>query len=191
MSNRNQKTIFITGASSGLGRATAKLFASKGWNVIATMRNPEKETELSQLSGLELLPLDVVGPDRADRAEEDGREGQADRQQQVGAADRRQHPAERSERDAARMVQDARAKAGMDRLWSELSGNQQGASLTLDVKGRKLKVPRAAMGLARFTFAELCEEPLGTLAGRTARAPQEQPRTQHCGSEHAHDVRGK
>ena len=64
MSNRNQKTIFITGASSGLGRATVKLFASKGWNVIATMRNPEKETELSQLSGLKLLPLDVTDPDQ-------------------------------------------------------------------------------------------------------------------------------
>ena len=64
MSHRNQKTIFITGASSGLGRATAKLFASKGWNVIATMRNPEKETELSQLSGLKLLALDVTDPDQ-------------------------------------------------------------------------------------------------------------------------------
>jgi NADP-dependent 3-hydroxy acid dehydrogenase YdfG len=37
MSAHNQKTIFITGSSSGLGRATAKLFASKGWKVIATM----------------------------------------------------------------------------------------------------------------------------------------------------------
>jgi len=64
MSNRNQKTIFITGASSGLGRATAQLFASKGWNVIATMRNPDKETELSRLSGLKLLPLDVTAPDQ-------------------------------------------------------------------------------------------------------------------------------
>nr|WP_310467234.1 SDR family NAD(P)-dependent oxidoreductase [Chryseobacterium ginsenosidimutans] len=40
-----QKTIFITGASSGLGKTTAKLFQSKGWNVIATMRNPKNETE--------------------------------------------------------------------------------------------------------------------------------------------------
>ena len=54
------KTIFITGASSGIGKATAKLFQSKGWNVIATMRNPEKETELSQLENITLLPLDIT-----------------------------------------------------------------------------------------------------------------------------------
>lgn len=55
-----QKTIFITGASSGLGKASAKLFHSKGWNVIATMRDPSKEIELSQLENVTLLPLDVT-----------------------------------------------------------------------------------------------------------------------------------
>lgn len=55
-----QKTIFITGASSGLGKATAKLFQSKGWNVIATMRNPANETELTALENVTLLPLDVT-----------------------------------------------------------------------------------------------------------------------------------
>lgn len=54
------KTIFITGASTGLGKATAKLFQAKGWNVIATMRNPEKETQLNQLDNITLLPLDVT-----------------------------------------------------------------------------------------------------------------------------------
>src|SRR5882672_2543609 len=62
MSTQDQKTIFITGSSSGLGRATATLFASKGWKVIATMRNPEKETELNQLADVVLLPLDVTEP---------------------------------------------------------------------------------------------------------------------------------
>lgn len=59
-----QKTIFITGASSGLGKATAKLFQSKGWNVIATMRNPEQETELTQLENITLLKLDVTNFDQ-------------------------------------------------------------------------------------------------------------------------------
>lgn len=54
------KTIFITGASTGLGKATAKLFAAKGWRVIATMRKPENETELNQIENITLLPLDVT-----------------------------------------------------------------------------------------------------------------------------------
>ena len=54
------KTIFITGASSGIGKATAKLFAAKGWQVIATMRKPEDETELNLLSNVKLLALDVT-----------------------------------------------------------------------------------------------------------------------------------
>ncbi|MDE1192690.1 MAG: SDR family NAD(P)-dependent oxidoreductase [Arachidicoccus sp.] len=58
------KTIFITGASSGMGKATAKLFQAKGWNVIATMRNPAKETELTELENVTVLPLDVTNPEQ-------------------------------------------------------------------------------------------------------------------------------
>jgi NAD(P)-dependent dehydrogenase (short-subunit alcohol dehydrogenase family) len=58
------QAIFITGASTGLGRATALLFAAKGWKVIATMRNPAKETELAAVDGVTLLPLDVTKPDQ-------------------------------------------------------------------------------------------------------------------------------
>ena len=54
------KTIFITGASTGLGKASAKLFASKGWNVIATMRKPENEEELKLIENVVLMPLDVT-----------------------------------------------------------------------------------------------------------------------------------
>lgn len=53
------KTVLITGASSGFGKETAKLFQKKGWNVIATMRSPEKEQELTQLDNVLLLALDV------------------------------------------------------------------------------------------------------------------------------------
>jgi NAD(P)-dependent dehydrogenase (short-subunit alcohol dehydrogenase family) len=55
-----KKTIFITGASSGLGKASAILFANKGWKVIATMRKPESETELKGIENITLLPLDVT-----------------------------------------------------------------------------------------------------------------------------------
>jgi NAD(P)-dependent dehydrogenase (short-subunit alcohol dehydrogenase family) len=53
-------TIFITGTSTGLGKAAAKLFAKKGWKVIATMRRPEIETELTDLENVTVLPLDVA-----------------------------------------------------------------------------------------------------------------------------------
>ena len=61
-------TIFITGSSTGLGRATALLFAGRGWNVIATLRNPEKETELGTIAGITLLPLDVTKPAQIEEA---------------------------------------------------------------------------------------------------------------------------
>jgi NADP-dependent 3-hydroxy acid dehydrogenase YdfG len=52
-------TIVITGSSSGIGKATAKLFQEKGWNVLATMRTPEKEEELTKLDHVFVTRLDV------------------------------------------------------------------------------------------------------------------------------------
>jgi len=61
-------TIFITGSSSGLGRAAAKLFLARGWKVIATMRDPEKELELAGLPGVVRLALDITRPAQIERA---------------------------------------------------------------------------------------------------------------------------
>ena len=58
------KTIFITGSSSGLGKETAKLFAKKGWKVIATMRKPEIDKELKEFSNIDLLALDVTNEEQ-------------------------------------------------------------------------------------------------------------------------------
>jgi NAD(P)-dependent dehydrogenase (short-subunit alcohol dehydrogenase family) len=60
MREQNGKRIFITGSSSGLGRAAAKLFASRGWKVIATMRNPQKEVELAKIPGVAVQALDIT-----------------------------------------------------------------------------------------------------------------------------------
>jgi len=52
-------TILITGASSGIGRATALRFQSEGWNVIATMRDPAA-SDLSELDNVLVTRLDVT-----------------------------------------------------------------------------------------------------------------------------------
>src|SRR6266478_7301855 len=64
------KTVFITGTSSGLGKASAKYFAEQGWNVAATMRAPEKETELTQLANIRIFKLDVTRLDQVRDATE-------------------------------------------------------------------------------------------------------------------------
>lgn len=70
--NKMKQTILITGASSGIGKETAKLFQSKGWNVIATMRNPDKETELKQLENVLVSQLDVLNVDSIQNAFKEG-----------------------------------------------------------------------------------------------------------------------
>src|SRR5215469_16729239 len=67
----SQQTILITGSSSGLGRAAAKLFASKSWKVIATMRTPEKEAELASIPGVKLMALDTTDADQILRVAQD------------------------------------------------------------------------------------------------------------------------
>lgn len=55
-----KKTIFITGASSGIGKATALYFAQKGWNVAATMRSPEDGKDLKERENIKVYRLDVT-----------------------------------------------------------------------------------------------------------------------------------
>jgi NAD(P)-dependent dehydrogenase (short-subunit alcohol dehydrogenase family) len=62
------KTVFITGASSGIGRLTAELFARKGWNVAATARKPESLTLFADLAHIVVFQLDVTDRESIARA---------------------------------------------------------------------------------------------------------------------------
>ncbi|TYC49528.1 AFG1 family ATPase [Rhodobacterales bacterium] len=53
------------------------------------------------------------------------------------------------------------ADAQMDEIWSKLTHDMDVHSAELENKGRKIKVPRVALGAARFTFDDLCMKPLG------------------------------
>ena len=66
------RTVLITGCSTGFGKLAAKTFRANGWNVVATMRSPEKETDLVGLDGVLVTKLDVKDPESIDAAFERG-----------------------------------------------------------------------------------------------------------------------
>jgi cell division protein ZapE len=58
---------------------------------------------------------------------------------------------------------DDAARTALDLAWRRLTGGREGEPVDLIVKGHVLHVPRAAMGMARFSFHDLCEQPLGAV----------------------------
>jgi cell division protein ZapE len=56
---------------------------------------------------------------------------------------------------------DEAATRALDAAWRRLTAGQEVRSVELMVKGHVLLVPRCAMGAARFSFHDLCEQPLG------------------------------
>ncbi|PBC06874.1 cell division protein ZapE [Mesorhizobium sp. WSM3859] len=66
---------------------------------------------------------------------------------------------------------DVAAARALDEAWQAMTHGQATGEVTLTLKGRQLVVPRAAGDAARFSFADLCEKPLGArdylaIAGR-------------------------
>lgn len=55
-------TMLVTGASGGIGGEVARLFQTRGWNVVATMRSPEKDKGLGELDNVLVTRLDVTDP---------------------------------------------------------------------------------------------------------------------------------
>jgi cell division protein ZapE len=58
---------------------------------------------------------------------------------------------------------DAAADAAVDAMWSKLTGGAAATPRELMVRTRRVPVPAAAQGVARFAFADLCDKPLGAL----------------------------
>ena len=56
---------------------------------------------------------------------------------------------------------DGDADAALDRAWKRMTGGAKCRSRDISIKGRILHVPCSAHGVARFAFADLCEQPLG------------------------------
>ncbi|MCQ4313248.1 SDR family oxidoreductase [Pseudomonas stutzeri] len=59
-------TILIIGASRGLGLGLAKQFASEGWQVIATLRDPQRADALKAIANIRIEALDIDDPARVD-----------------------------------------------------------------------------------------------------------------------------
>jgi cell division protein ZapE len=55
---------------------------------------------------------------------------------------------------------DHAADAALDEAWRRLTAGHTGEEVDLTVKGRTVRVPRATMGVARFSFHDLCQQPL-------------------------------
>ncbi|MGY1607764.1 MULTISPECIES: SDR family NAD(P)-dependent oxidoreductase [unclassified Geodermatophilus] len=74
---RAHPSVLITGSSSGLGLETAVELAGRGWQVVASMRDPQRRTALDArareagLDPLDVVALDVTDPDSAKRAVEE------------------------------------------------------------------------------------------------------------------------
>ena len=62
--SENQKKIWITGASSGIGKALAEKFAAEGWKVAASARRKEILDKMSEHKNIFSYPLDVTNQDQ-------------------------------------------------------------------------------------------------------------------------------
>jgi cell division protein ZapE len=56
-----------------------------------------------------------------------------------------------------------KADAALDEAWRRLAGGHVGAPHELTVKGHAVRIPKAAMGVARFSFSDLCEHALAAI----------------------------
>jgi NAD(P)-dependent dehydrogenase (short-subunit alcohol dehydrogenase family) len=68
LNQASRDTVLVTGATDGLGRATALLLAERGYRVFASGRHPERRASLAQLAKQKSLPLETLELDVCDDA---------------------------------------------------------------------------------------------------------------------------
>jgi cell division protein ZapE len=128
-----------------LGRLFERLFEA-GVVVVATSNVPPSELYKDGLNRSLFLPFVRM---LEDRLEVFRLEARTDfRREKLGQGEVWISPA------------DAEADAVLDRMFRALAG-EEGAPATIDVQGRKVAIPRAADGVARASFDDLCARPLG------------------------------
>jgi cell division protein ZapE len=129
-----------------LGRLFEALFA-RGVVVVATSNVAPQDLYKDGLNRALFLPFIAMLQERQEVIRLDARVDF--RLQKLGGAPVYLFPA------------DERARKALDAIFLNLTGLAKGEPIDLEVMGRKLHVPESARGVARFSFAQLCEAPLG------------------------------
>ena len=129
-----------------LGRLFEKLFAL-GVIIVATSNTPPQRLYEGGLNRGLFLPFIAMIEEKMDVIELDG--GHDYRTQRMDGLNVYITPL------------GPQSDAAMDATWERLTDTKRGSAVTLNVLQRKLVVPEAAKGVARFTFDALCREPLG------------------------------
>jgi cell division protein ZapE len=128
-----------------LGRLFAQLF-ERGIVMVATSNVPPEELYKDGLNRALFLPFIALLQARMDIVRLDARTDF--RLEKLGGQPVWYVPA------------DAAADASLDDAWRRLTAGEAGAAQELRLKGRSIHVPRAFRGVARFSFHDLCEQPL-------------------------------
>jgi cell division protein ZapE len=129
-----------------LGRLFQQLF-DLGVVVVATSNTPPDQLYKDGLQRELFLPFIALIKDRLDLLELDG------------GIDHRL--ARLRGRPVYHVPADAAAERALDQAFADLTDGAKGQPQSIEVKERRVRVPLAARGVARFSFPELCEEPLG------------------------------
>jgi cell division protein ZapE len=129
-----------------VGRLFTALF-DRGVAVVTTSNQPPERLYENGLNRQLFLPFVALMRERLDVAELDG------------PKDYRLGRVKGYETFVTPLGREADAR--LDEVWRKLTDTDRGEAMDIPLKGRTLRVPQAARGAARFTFAELCEAPLG------------------------------